>query len=226
MKLFCVCVSTLFVLSGHSFANDLTSATPETNSYTWSGFYVGAQGGYQTTQSFPDTNRIVSQEMKAEGGQLGGFAGFNHQFANQLVLGLEASFYYADGQEDQTFTATYRRWTLTGKGSFALGWGGVLQARAGRAFGRTLVYATAGGEVASGELSGSVAAISMDTDPKPFLGWTVGAGVERALTDHVFARLEYRYAEFPETDCSFSWDRDFSLRSRRNVMQVGLGYRF
>src|SRR3546814_3884865 len=47
-------------------------------------------------------------------------------------------------------------------------------------------------------------------------GWMVGGGVERAISDNVSARLEYRYADLSEGDGKF--DRHQAL--------FGIAYRF
>jgi len=47
-------------------------------------------------------------------------------------------------------------------------------------------------------------------------GWMVGGGVERMITDHVSARLEYRYADLGEGPDKFE----------RHQVLVGAAYRF
>jgi len=49
-------------------------------------------------------------------------------------------------------------------------------------------------------------------------GWFVGGGVERKLLDNVSTRLEYRYADFGNTD-------DIGKYERHQVL-AGVAYRF
>ena len=198
----------------------------EQTGFKWTGFYLGALAGYHWTDTETDTWRLVDKDFQLDNWLAGGFFGFNYQFDNNLVLGLEGEFDYAAGANDQTLDIIIAGVPETGTGDFDLGWGGSIRGRLGYAFDRTLVYATGGGEVATGSVTGSVPAYSLDTSEKVMLGWTVGAGVEQAFTDHLFGRLEYGYSYFPSVHHSFRWDPDFSIKASQSLLKVGLGYKF
>ncbi len=52
-------------------------------------------------------------------------------------------------------------------------------------------------------------------------GWTVGTGVDYALTDRIFTRLEYRYNDYGERNIQ-GVNTDFN----QHVIGVGLGVKF
>jgi outer membrane immunogenic protein len=82
-------------------------------------------------------------------------------------------------------------------GSARVEWDAALRARFGAAFGRSLIYAAggvafAGYEFKGGPNSDRICCGFSDT----LTGWTIGAGVERAVTSHLITRLEYRYSDY------------------------------
>ncbi|MDJ0931544.1 outer membrane beta-barrel protein [Breoghania sp.] len=56
-------------------------------------------------------------------------------------------------------------------------------------------------------------------------GWTLGAGVEAALTNHLTARAEYLYADFGNETFDFGGTKvksDFD----EHIGRVGMSYKF
>lgn len=179
----------------------------------WTGFYVGANGGYgggvvkgQTVfveppvfPFFPGLAFSTTASNRAGGAIAGGQAGYNHQFANRFVLGVETDMQWS-GVE-----AWHQATTFGGPGAFVftdtangLSWFGTTRVRAGYAVGDALAYLTGG--VAFGEIyasgtqasGGYFAAAAARTKA----GWTAGAGVEYALTDNLSLKTEYLYLNF------------------------------
>ena len=172
----------------------------------WSGFYAGVNGGY----GGGDTNAVLSFVSPApfasttqttnhtSGFIVGGQAGYNYQFANHVVIGVETDGQWSD------MKAWHQATTLSPVGlvftdtKHDLTWFGTTRVRAGYALGRVLTYATGGvayGEVgARGEqVSGGLFAGSTQTTK---VGWAAGVGGEYALTDHLSLKSEYLYTEF------------------------------
>ena len=56
-------------------------------------------------------------------------------------------------------------------------------------------------------------------------GWTIGAGVERAFTNNMTARLEYRYTDLGEYDFSNQNTIDSSDVTIQSI-RAGLSYKF
>lgn len=176
-------------------------------SFSWSGGYVGVQGGYDW---FDASNRGRVPDRKPDGFTIGGFAGFNHQFDNSpVVIGAEADINYSDAK--------------SGGGRFrsSIGWTGAVRGRVGYAFDRFLIYGAAGVAVADHDLRGRPGG----SDDTTAVGWTIGGGVEAAITDNVTARVEYRYSDFGTDTFSVANTRVKSDVTDNRVL-LGLGYKF
>ena len=198
----------------------------EQTGFKWTGFYLGALAGYHWTDADVDTWRLVDKNFQLDNWLAGGFFGGNYQFDNNIVIGMEGEFDYSDGANNRSVDVIIAGAPEAGTGDFDLGWGGSVRGRFGYAMDQTLIYATLGGEVATGSVTGSALTYSLDTGEKVMFGWTAGAGIEQAFTDHLFGRLEYRYSYYPAVDHSFRWDPNFSISASQSLLKAGLGYKF
>ena len=64
-----------------------------------------------------------------------------------------------------------------------------------------------------------------DSDQQWLTGWTIGAGVERKLTENIIGRVEYDYSSFGEERFDLgSSDPDIDLTG--HSLKVGLGLQF
>ena len=221
--------SILVVLAsgGFAVAADMPSYEPApaaaapVPSFTWTGPYLGLQAGYGW---FDADNRLngVTPGSKPDGVSLGGFAGYNYQFDNSpVVVGVEADINWSD--------ADARRGTsgFTGVADARIrndiGATGAVRGRIGYAFDHFLVYGAAGLAFADTEVKASGAASG--SDDTIAVGWTIGGGVEAAVTDNVTARVEYRYSDYGTDKFSVAGSRVKSDLSENRVM-LGLGYKF
>ena len=154
--------------------------------FSWSGLYVGAQVGYgwgtTNAQSGPTAGFDQTYSYDTNGWVGGGHAGYNWQRDN-LVFGIETDI---EGSN------------LGGSGTGSLGlnhdtdlrWLGSTRGRLGIAYDRTLFFATAGWAYGDVKVDKGFASYSEIRN-----GWTVGGGIERAITDRMSLRLEYRYTD-------------------------------
>jgi outer membrane immunogenic protein len=178
-------------------------AAVDVSSWSWAGGYAGVQGGY----GWGDTELSqggTSGNVDFDGGRFGGFAGYNWTVSPRLVLGVEADIAY-DWNE---FVQGTEKLKTTVQGG--------VRARAGYAADRALIYA-AGGWTAT-QLSYEDTGVSISDTLN---GWTIGAGVDYALTDRVIARAEYRYNDYGSKVVDTT-DVDFN----QHIVQVGLGVKF
>src|SRR6201993_3905638 len=81
--------------AGTAHAADLPLKAPALKAvYDWTGFYVGGHFGYGGGSFGPDTNPLPLQGVlfpHSTTGLIGGYQmGYNRQFANGIVLGIEA----------------------------------------------------------------------------------------------------------------------------------------
>jgi outer membrane immunogenic protein len=181
--------------------------------FTWTGFYVGVQGGYGFG-SFTDGGSIVGA---ASGGLVGGTVGYNYQVAPHFVLGGEVDFSFAG----ISGTGGYPGFGAYGAVDNLL----TARLRGGYAWERALFYVTGGFagasnafQIASWRFGGSQSIFQA--------GWALGAGVEYAITPNISAKGEYLYTS---TGPSSYFDTPFyALQSGANMSAVraGVNYHF
>jgi len=176
--------------------------------YNWTGFYAGINGGYGFGRS-DFSSPFASGSFDTSGGLVGGTLGYNYQMG-QAVFGIE-------GDIDASWI----------KGDTACGglscevknnWLGTVRGRLGYAAGRFMPYVTGGG--AFGDIKTSVSGIGSATETKA--GWTVGGGVEAALSGPWSAKLEYLYVDLGRGGTIAGADAKFQT----NIVRAGLNYRF
>lgn len=180
--------------------------------FSWTGANAGIQGGYGWTDYTESVNGSTVFDRGLDGASLGGFVGYDHQFSNNVVLGVAGDLEYNWNEK---------------KGSLGLADYAVdtdmtysVRARAGYAMDRTLIYATAGwaGAQVNKEITTPLATVDSKSDMN---GYTVGAGVDFAITDNMFTRAEYRYTDFgSDTVNGVKMDLD------QHAVKVGLGVKF
>ena len=163
--------------------------------FNWTGLYVGAQIGYgwgnADAQSGPLAGFDQTYSYDTDGWVGGGYAGYNWQYQN-LVYGIETDIEAS---------------SISGAGIGSLGYGhdaeigwlGSTRGRLGIAYDRTLFYATAGWAYGDVKIDKGFASYS---DVRS--GWTAGVGAERAITDRMMVRLEYRYTDLGSSNFSSS----------------------
>ncbi|MBA9083054.1 MULTISPECIES: outer membrane protein [Bartonella] len=115
--------------------------------------------------------------------------------------------------------------------TFSDKWSGATRVRLGFAFDRIMPYVAGG--VAYSQINASVAekanAASAETPveelsgSKTLVGYTLGAGVDFAMTDSVMLRAEYRYSDFGKK--SFI-DNKAEVDLKTNDFRVGVAYKF
>lgn len=205
-------------------------ATP---SFSWSGVYVGVQGGFSwvdTSITFPNVPGVEGSPSP-NAFTLGGQAGYRYQFDNSVVLGVEGDLYSYFNKEDAASLNT----NSSGE-SLTVKYGGSLRGQVGYAFDRFLPYVTGG--VAFINYAG------VGIQPFPGgpafpgtgysgtqAGWTVGAGLAYAFTDHFVANVDYRYTDFGSTSFDTpgvgpSAPHSTDVDLKENAVKIGFSYKF
>ena len=173
--------------------------------FTWTGPYVGINGFGRSDFSAP----FASGSFDTSGGLVGGTLGYNYQMG-QAVFGIE-------GDIDASWI----------KGDTACGglscevknsWLGTVRGRLGYAAGRFMPYVTGG--AAFGDIKTSISGLGSANETKT--GWTVGGGVEAALSGPWSAKLEYLYVDLGSGGSIAGADAKFQT----NIVRAGLNYRF
>jgi outer membrane immunogenic protein len=149
--------------------------------FSWTGLYVGLQAGWAWGDL--DGSNGFNQSSDIDGFVGGAHIGYNLQ-SGTIVWGIEADIEGSD---------------LGGSGPFHdtnINWLGSLRARFGLTVTpRTLLYATGGLAFGDVEVSNAFGTFS-DTRT----GWTLGAGLEHAISPATTVRLEYRYTDLGSND--------------------------
>lgn len=146
--------------------------------YNWSGFYVGAMGGYGASDS---------QGVDFKGGFAGGTIGGNAQFSN-LVVGVEVEGAWSDiGQRTSAFGIITANDRIEAFGSVA--------GRVGFAVDNLLIYGKGGFAAASNKLSVTVLGVTA-SDTQTHYGYTAGGGFEYGFTPNWSAKVEYLFAHY------------------------------
>lgn len=219
------------LLTGSAYAADLSVYTPapdvpSTPVYSdpgidWTGFYAGVYGAYGRGEN-TTTNGANTTGIPTDGLSGGITAGANMQY-DKFVFGVEGDI-GLNGQSGDT--------TCTGSAATCASdydWNGTLRARVGYAFDPVLVYATGGLAVArinttTSPAAGGTSGSFSDT----YAGWTVGAGVEAAVTEQLSAKVEYAYSDFGDRTAPAGTLNTTSttVSPTSHAIKAGLNFRF
>ena len=127
-----------------------------------------------------------------DGWKGGAFAGYNFQVSPNWVAGIEGD--------------------ILGSGQKSNNWDSSVRGRLGYAYDRYLFYGTGG--VAFGDIRNAGAS-------KTKTGWTLGAGIEAALSTNVTGRIEYRHTDLGSASVGGS-----TVSQTSNDLTVGVAYKF
>jgi outer membrane immunogenic protein len=208
-------------LAGAAAAADLGARYPQqpyvkaplyTAPFSWTGFYLGLNGGGGWGSSTWD--RTGSFDLS--GGVIGGTAGFNWQ-TGPAVFGLEGDM---DWSGVSGTTAAGCAAGCTTKND----WLGTARGRAGYAFDRFLPYITGG--LAFGDIRASTPGFAGASQTN--LGWTIGAGVEAAIVGNWSAKAEYLHVDLGSFNCGLSCGPTATdnVSLREELLRGGVNYRF
>jgi outer membrane immunogenic protein len=253
-KLLLASVGAIALTGSAAFAADLPSRAPPPvylpppPIFTWTGIYIGGQVGYAWgtgTNQFNGFDPFFGPFGAAINSNLGGTpngvigggnVGYNYQ-VNQWVFGLEGT---VDGTSlSNTGVAVFPDGSTVSAHTTA-DIQGSIRGRLGVAWDRALIYATGG--VAFGGFNTDATLNGVGVGGVPFfastsrsntrVGWTVGGGIQYAVTNNWSIRAEYRFTDFGRiTDGDFAGaPAGFFLnggrRIQQNQVQVGFDYKF
>jgi outer membrane immunogenic protein len=196
--------------------------------YNWTGFYIGAHGGYgwgekqwtETTLAAPRPEGSFDVNGPLAGGQIG----FNFQ-TGMWVFGVEAQASWARIDGDRAslaFPAQRIHTRADALGTFA--------GRLGVAFNNVLVYGKGGAAWVHDKYSVSGTAVASWDDTR--WGWMAGGGVEVALSPNWSIKGEYNFMDFGTerynniacTGACTPFNED--VKQHIHVVKFGVNYRF
>ncbi|MFT4122036.1 outer membrane protein [Bradyrhizobium sp.] len=245
-------------LAGPARAADLASFTkaPPLAASSWTGFYAGLGLGLRSTRSdltstsadrdgpFDLSGAVITQPFDGTGFRVNPYAGYNWQVGSGWVVGVEGDVGFGDQATTlHGFTygpffgwSTYQADSLSVRTS----WDASLRGRAGFLLTpATLLYATAGLAWQHYDITSTCVSLSCN-DATPAVvssattrtGWTLGAGLETALTGNWLLRAEYRYADFGSAPFAIARmanpapvTETFDAKLATHTASVGLAYK-
>jgi outer membrane immunogenic protein len=243
---FFVSAAAVVALGATAFAADLPSRVappvyiPPPPVFTWTGLYAGGQIGYgwgrETETVFNAAGNPISTvgTLDPSGVVGGAHLGYNWQ-SSMFVYGLEGDVNGASYQSSifgpivPPGAVIARLPGINGTASTSIPVQGSIRARIGLAFDRALFYATGG--LALGDIHDSFTIFTNPAITDSFwhfrAGWTVGGGVEYAVTNNWSVRAEYRYTDFGSYNEVLGPSTDFVHQHPiENLAQVGFSYKF
>jgi opacity protein-like surface antigen len=201
-----------------------------TEGYDWSGPYVGLSAGstwgvthwaIQGTTANPDN----------AGGLVGGQAGYNFQ-NGRFVWGIEGDAGWSNARGTAACVQP-----LIYSCEDEVGALGSVTGRFGYTWGRALFYGKGGwafGEVTARRsvnfvdpgVASAPAAVAAAQSTNWENGWTVGVGMEYALTDRWSAKAEYMHYEFPQYAFTVAQGATANATTAGDTVRIGVNYHF
>jgi outer membrane immunogenic protein len=186
--------------------------------FTWTGAYVGADAAFGFGSFYNGGNAYFGNP---DGGLFGIEAGYNYQ-SGPLVVGIEGDLNFGGVAGTVIAPGFSAKGNVNGEGS--------IRPRVGYAFDHTLIYITGGytGANLNGSLTDTRGAQSIYANESTFLnGWTIGTGVEFAITRNVSVKAEYLYSNYGSSSTLFSGTSDAVRPSlSMSTLRAGINYHF
>lgn len=196
----------------------------------WSGFYIGAHGGFgwdhQTfgTDAFNGLGPLPGSTPT--GGLVGGQAGYGWQYG-PVVGGVEIDLSAANLKSTTTLSSLsllvdplsrHSKIDELGSARARLGW---------TLMPNLLAFGTAGIGFGHAELSFADAVSGLTTTmDQNLLGWVAGGGVEYKVFEHLLLRAEYLHYGFGNSSIVDPIAGDVTIRNAIDVVRGGISYKF
>jgi outer membrane immunogenic protein len=217
----------LAISAGTASAADMPSAAPyqkvpyASPAYDWTGFYVGAMGGYGWSDQVRATVgglTATASSTDLKGGFGGGTVGYNWQ-TGQVVFGLETDAAWSDMKYSELdFGATLAD-KLQAFGS--------VTGRLGFAANAALFYVKGGYAWADNQLSVSALGTTLYSESHMHSGWTIGGGLEYMFVPNWSGKVEYMYADYRNATYLTAFaPGGIGLGLTVNTVKAGVNYHF
>ncbi len=194
---------------------------PELPPFDWSGFYLGANGGYgrgRTGWSDPAVG-ADSGNFRTRGALAGGQVGYNWQIG-KAVVGVETDIDWANINGASAVGGVCAT-NGGGQCQTQQSWLGTTRARLGYAFDRFLPYIT------GGFAYGNAQAVQPNgTSSSTRTGWTAGGGVEYGINRNWSVKAEFLHIDLGTATFmgAASGTPTLSVPITDNIVRAGLNY--
>lgn len=241
MRKFLLGICALMVVVSPAISADMRATVykappPIVPVWSWTGCYIGAQGGGLWTKQEEWIVRTPGAAFSgrslgghdADGWLAGVQAGCDYQFAGGFVVGIQGDYAWtnAEGSHDSAleFGVAYHSRTK----SLA-----TITGRFGYAWDRFLGYVKGGGTWERDDYWATTiilgtAYTASETRP----GWTIGVGAEYAFTNYLSGFVEYSYYDFGSHDVAFTpqvaglGPAFVEIKDTTSTVRAGLNLRF
>ena len=242
-KLFFGTVSFIAMVSAAAAA-DLPARTygkapgPLAVAYDWSGFYLGANGGFAssrkcwdlTDDGFAPVNPSIAEGChSATGATAGGQFGYRWQSAS-WVFGVEAQGNWAD-LKGSHITMILAAPLVGGTRTSRIDALGLFTGQLGYAWGNTLLYVKGGAAVARDEYGSTTPGFLPDYGSETRWGGVVGIGLEYGFTANWSLAFEYDHLFLGNRNVNFYtatgvFDGSDRIRQDVDMVTARINYRF
>lgn len=185
--------------------------------FTWTGFYIGAHGGWGWANWSGD-----GASGGGDGWLAGAQIGYNYQFGS-YVAGIEGEFSFADVKHEEDLFAG----SITLKNDYYA----TVAGRLGYAFDRVLLYGKGGVAFTRDKIDADDGLGGTATGRFDRIGWLIGGGVEYAMWNNISVKAEYNYLSFgskrEELDTAGGLAATTAnVKENVHLVKVGVNYRF
>jgi outer membrane immunogenic protein len=179
----------------------ITKAPPVPVVYSWTGCYLGIEGGgnwgrsSHTAVGAPNPANAglpITNDFNLSGGMVGGTIGCNYQLGD-WVIGIENDASWTNKSGSANDIPPFNVLTVSHTGE---DWIDTLRGRIGFAWNRALVYGTGGAAFAGTTVTVCPPLAPCVNDSQSRVGWVAGAGLEFAVWETLSVKLEYLHADF------------------------------
>jgi outer membrane immunogenic protein len=224
-------LSTVALVSGTAFAADLPSRlappvyVPPPPIFSWTGVYVGVDVGANLARSavgipLYQARGLSPFDINDSAVSVGGKIGFNYQVAS-FVFGLEGAgaAVFNSGSNLTGFNATELYQVKQDATGDVVG-------KAGYALDRALIYAKGGVAFANLNNLQFIPTTGLPVLSSFRTGWTVGAGIDYAITNNLILGVDYAYSDFGTGNYFYRGTVNSNVRYTTNAVNVSLSYKF
>ncbi|ESZ64659.1 MULTISPECIES: outer membrane protein [unclassified Mesorhizobium] len=194
-------------------ANAADFVEPVASTYSWTGFYIGANAGGAFGNI--DGNFIgITGSADISDFTGGVLVGANYQ-SGPWVFGIEGDINYLGFKQEFDDGGLFARASLDAYGT--------IRGRVGYAFDQFLPYVTAGLAVGNVKIDEHV---FNETETKLQTGYAVGGGAEYAFNNNWTVRAEYLYVDLGKKDFGFDPVDPYNVKTNFSVVRAAFAYKF
>jgi outer membrane immunogenic protein len=223
------------IFAHHASAADMPVKAPPAApiapaSYNWSGFYVGGQVGYLWGRTRVEEDGVVTEPHAKTNGVIGGVLGGYNWQTGPVVFGLEGDFSWTNAHGTGTVTPPPSPTVITTQlpNTYDVNWTSHVRGRLGYAADRWLFFVAGGLAIADFDFQEG-ATITTVIPPSPggtYIGWSIGGGVEYAITQNILGRVEFLYDDFGHKDYIGSDSDPYRVKLTGRTLRGALAWKF